>query len=112
YGCCGGQNREDRGAKDHVKIARFARPNASLQNVPEECIISTTSFTACTNSSASRSFTTRGGAALSTIKLFPHICVRKPWRNSRITTTCPNMPGWILLKASKETRNANFRGAW
>ena len=75
------------------RTTRRAIPSASVQNVPEACMMSTTSLAAVTNSSASCSFTTSGGATFSTMKLLPQICVRKPWRNSRITTTWPNIPG-------------------
>ena len=38
---------------------------------------------------------------------------RKPLsRNSRITITCPNMPEWIFMNASKGTRKRSFSGAW
>src|SRR5580698_1107112 len=50
----------------HFSTALFARPSASLQNAVDECMLSTTSRTACTNSLASRSLTTSGGATCST----------------------------------------------
>src|SRR5579872_4359366 len=77
-----------------MSITLLAMPSASVQKLAEVCISSTTDASARANSSICCSLTMSGGAALSTIKLLPQICVRNSAsRNRRITMTWPNIPG-------------------
>src|SRR5579871_1547066 len=73
-----GTSGQQPGTDHQIPITRAAMPSASLQKAAEVCISSTTFRNALAKKSISRSSITSGGAAFSTMKLLPQICVRKP----------------------------------